>query len=78
MNGSTTETNKTRGPARPAYALRIVNRETGEPLRSGDEVLTFLTRNPFEAARDAMRTRDARVWRVRAEPISARSAVAPR
>jgi hypothetical protein len=49
------------------FALRIVDRLTGAPLRANGRMLTIFTRTPVAA--EALRDRDATVWRLRAERL---------
>jgi hypothetical protein len=52
------------------YALSLVDRRTGAPLRRDGAVLTIFTRTPDAAAAEALRHRDASVWRVRIERLA--------
>jgi hypothetical protein len=61
------------GPTDPLYALRLIDRRSGLPLRThGGPAVTF-TRTPEETAAEALAGRDPTLWEVRIERIAAPS-----
>ena len=52
------------------FALSLVDRRTGAPLRRGGAILTIFTRTPEVAAAEALHDRDASVWQVRIERLA--------
>jgi hypothetical protein len=58
------------------FALSLVDRRTGAPLRRGGAVLTIFTRTPEEATAEALRDRDASIWQVRIERLATVEAAA--
>jgi hypothetical protein len=62
--------------AEAVFALRLVDRRTGAPLRANGAVLTIFTRTPDQSAAEALRGRDASVWQIRVERIATVDAAA--
>jgi hypothetical protein len=59
------------GPTDPLYALRLIDRRSGLPLRAnGGPVVTF-TSTPHAAAAEALAGRDPALWEVRIDRIPA-------
>lgn len=52
------------------FALSLIDRRTGAPLRRGGAVLTIFTRTPETAAAEALHERDESVWQVRIERLA--------
>lgn len=59
------------GRAMPTCAVRLVDRRTGSVHRVNGAPLVVFSRNPAEAAAELLRHRDAAVWDVRIDAISA-------
>ena len=57
------------------FALSLVDRRTGAPLRRGGAVQTIFTSTPAETAAEALRGRDGSVWQVRIERLATVEAV---
>ncbi|MFD1882651.1 hypothetical protein [Paracoccus pacificus] len=60
----------------PLFAIRLINRATGEPHKVAGIPLTVFSHDPDETAADLMRNRDARNWATAVEPVAARGGAA--
>lgn len=60
---------ETEGPEGPLYAVRLIDRRTGLPLRANGAPVVAFTRTPRETAAEALAGRDPALWEVRVDPI---------
>jgi hypothetical protein len=61
-------------PAEDAlFSVRLIDRRTVMPLRSGGRPVIIFTRSPRETAAEALEGRDPAVWAVRVERLATRT-----
>ncbi|MFD2174922.1 hypothetical protein [Rhodobacter lacus] len=53
----------------PLYAVTLVDRRTGQPLRVGGVVQTAVTHDPAAVSRQFLRHRDPQPWRIVVRPL---------
>lgn len=63
-------TKNTDGGAREIYAVRLIDRRSGLPMRSNGALVTIYTAFPNEAAAEALKGRSREVWEVRVERLA--------
>ncbi|WP_134682070.1 hypothetical protein [Paracoccus ravus] len=59
-------------PARPRYAVSLIDRSTGRPHAIADIPLVLMTREPVETSDELMRNRDPSRWRIFVERMDSK------
>jgi hypothetical protein len=66
----TTQSQNIDAKARPLYAVRLIDRRTGQVHRVNGAPLLALSREPQEAAASLLEGRDPALWETRIESLS--------
>lgn len=56
-------------PRSGLYAVTLIDRRTGMPLRAGGRTVTVFSDNPDAAAQDLLTGRDRSLWTARVDPV---------